>query len=181
MKKPVNSKKNFVKRYQKGEFGNKSPTWENLTELKESNFKGLVHARNRHIGGDTHYSIPSNSVLEYMEAYNLNPSDYYFSGMAPHNKHGLIQGEVTITHLGTYLRYASAKLPMREAFKGKVSEVVRIAANHILKKNLNERSFAWLCCLLEDYPNHVIEFSSFDIEWGDIPGYNTVFWEVRNY
>ena len=45
----------------------------------------------------------------------------------------------------------------------------------------DEVSVEWIYELLENYPDHVIEFNCFTEPWGTLPGYNVVFWEGRSY
>ena len=56
-----------------------------------------------------------------------------------------------------------------------------LSATQILQAKMNDLSWQWLNYLLEEYPDHVVEFSCFSKCWGTVPGYNTVFWEVRRY
>ena len=62
--KPVLNKKDFVKRYALGEFGNAAPTWETISEFLQSGYnRGLIHIRNRVVGGATYYNVESENVL----------------------------------------------------------------------------------------------------------------------
>ncbi len=204
---PVLTKKDFVKRYAAGEFGNASPTWNTWQEVSASNYQGMVHLRNRVAGGPTWYNIPANYVepvlyyvttldhkgtaakarayadYNYKLKYPEKPENIYFSGMAPTPK-TLLQGEVMrdFRDGSLYLYYSQVKKPMRDALKEKAAEASGIVADHLLRRYLCPNSREWLYVLLDRYPNHVVEFSAYGEKWGTLaPLFNTCFWEVRHY
>lgn len=183
--KPVLTKKDFVKRYQAGEFGNRSPTWSCLEWLQipsKSRLGRFYHLRNQVAGGATYYNLNCWRMVEWMNRIRGKERDsWYISEMAPHDC-GLIQGEVQRQVGGLYLRYNMARLPMREGFdQTNTWHAWRLTANQVLQRYLCHRSYDWLGYLLEEYKDHVIEFSTFGVDWGTVPGVNTVFWEVRKY
>ncbi|TXH47716.1 MAG: hypothetical protein E6Q97_26625 [Desulfurellales bacterium] len=55
-----------------------------------------------------------------------------------------------------------------------------LEADAMLKQFLDERSYDWMRELCDMYPEAVTEFTSFDCRVGSF-GWNTLFWEVRNY
>lgn len=178
MPRPVLTKRDFVRRYKLGEFGNAAPTWDSIGEWLDSGYSGRVHIRSREAGDRTFYN-----VLGPVHAQDCADQleDYYVSAMAPHGK-GLIQGEVQRSNNGLELYWTSAHLPMREAFAkyGGVADT-GLTAKLLLQKVMDPMSYEWLEYLLEAYPDHVVEFSSFGVNWGTIPNRNTVIWEVRKY
>lgn len=181
---PVLSKRDFAKRYEAGEFGNHAPTWNTLSEFLASGYNGLIHLRNRIAGGKTWYNVAPNDVdLYWQEALNsgLKPSDLYLSAMCPTEK-TLIQGEIMQSEHGGYnLYYTQVAKPMREALKESSKTTKGTLAMVFLGFYLDPNSIDWIRTLLTRYPGHVIEFSTFSVNWGTLPGYNTVIWEVRNY
>lgn len=183
MSTPVLSKKDFVRRYAAGEFGNASPTWNEIREFTASRYNGLVHLRNRVAGGPTWYDISSDEAetawYKLLEK-GVKPQDLYISAMAPTAK-TLFQGEVQqgINHLDLY--YTTVAKPMREALKSESEQVSGIVATSLLRRYLCPNSYDWLQILLDRYPGHVVELSTYSVEWGTLPGFNTVFWEVRMY
>jgi len=180
---PINNKAQFVKYYKQGLFGNASLTWDNYEEYKSAKYFGKVHFRNRKRGGDTYYNI---GRLESVGVANRlrragRLDEFYISAMAPHERN-LLQGEVQQTPVGLGLFYSSAVgLPMRDALALDGRQVYGIEAVMLLRRSLCPKSYDWLQELLSKYPGHVVEFSTFSIKWGTLPGFNTVFWEVRNY
>jgi len=181
-RKPVLTKRDFVRRYAAGEFGNASPTWDTFEEYWKSCYAGLVHVRNRVAGAQTWYNVPRHKMRATWEkATSLFSSELlYISAMAPTDR-TIIQGEVQRGLWGLDLTYTTVKKPMRDALAEHTEHAQGIVANYLLQSNLCVRSYAWLEFLLEAYPNHVVEFSTYEVEWGTVPGYNTVFWEVRKY
>lgn len=184
MKEPVLTKADFVRRYAQGEFGNHSPTWANLKEWKKDKRKpvGLYHLRNRIPGGVTCYNVPMDEVEQrWNELGEKVTSLMYLSSMAPH-EHNLIQGEVVQHERGLELLYSDVKdKPMRDALHERTLYAYGLKALNILKTTLCSNSYDWLQHLLDEYPHHVVEFSTFARNWGTLPRYNTVFWEVRLY
>lgn len=186
--KPVLTKRDFVRRYSEGQFGNASPTWDNYAEWFGSNAfaptnpKQLYHIRNRIKGGPTRYDVPFYSMWgTWIKACEeQHEKDLYISAMAPTEK-TLIQGEVMRAPWGLYLYYSTIKKPMRDALQEQSHSVSGIIASLLLRDYLCPKSYEWLEHLLDVYPNHVVEFSIYSTEWGTIPGFNTVFWEVRKY
>ncbi len=185
----VRTKADFVRRYSAGEFGNASPTWNDLTDWgtakpwKTFGKKQLYHIRNRIAGGATWYNVPaSKMLLQWVRACDEveSPSLLYISAMAP-TERTILQGEVSREPGGLRLLYSTVRKPMREALAESSREVKGLEALVILGTALNEKSLEWLTYLLDEYPDHVVEFSAYEIEWGTVEGYNTVWWEVRLY
>lgn len=177
---PVLTKRDFVRRYENNQFGNRSPTWDTYDEWKQSGYSGSVHIRNRISSGVTYYNIEAEAVSWIWTSKGCwrNPEDWYISAMAPH-EHTLLQGEVQQSERGLDLLYTRIKKPMRDALSEQRSQVHGLVAVSMLKYCLCANSWEWLQYLLEAYPGHVIEFSTFSRFWGTMPRYNTVFWEVR--
>lgn len=182
---PVSNKRDFVRRYESGEFGNQAPTWNNIADFLDSGpHHGLFHVRNRIAGADTWYNVQAEDVPGVWERactfYGYKPADLYISAMAP-TERTLIQGEVQQGTNGLEFYYSTVAKPMREALACESMQVSGTIAVLLLTKYLCPNSYEWLQILLERYPNHVIELSAYECSWGTLPGFNTVFWEVRRY
>lgn len=184
MPRPVLSKKDFVRRYAQGEFGNASPTWDNFDLWQSSHLVlgDLYHIRNRVAGGKTWYNVHWSRLLSAWQiaVEKCVANQLYISAMAPTEK-TLFQGEVQRGLWGLDLHYTTVAKPMREALKVWSDHLQGILVNRLLERYLCQRSQDWLWHLLETYPDHVVEFSTYSVEWGTVPGYNTVYWEVRAY
>lgn len=181
---PVKTKRDMVRRYSNpegSEFGNASPTWDSFKEWEASNPMGeLYHIRNRVAGAQTWYNIRREQVRGYwhmlVDVWKLEASQLYISEMAP--KH-LLNGELMRTHEGLYLFYSTVQKPMRDSLKEGGREAKGLTAKFILQHYMNQRSYDWTMMLLDRYKDHVIEFTVVDRCWGTVPGYNTLFWEIR--
>lgn len=187
---PVNNKMDFVRRYEAGEFGNRSPTWSSLSEMEKlgilegASGKTRYHIRNRVANGSTWYDVrPVDLADRWYDLLDrgVPEASLYISEMAPTDK-TLIQGEV-MTHPEYSLEgfLSLERKTMREALKTRSVTIHGVSLINQLRYYLNPKSWDWLNVLIERYPGHVIEFSTYSLCWGTLPGYNTVFWEVRNY
>lgn len=194
---PVLTKQDFVKRYALGEFGNCSPTWNSYEEWVVANpndketiatINGIkiggtkYHIRNRIQGAMTWYDVPS---YEMFIAWDIacgqfEPHNLYISAMAPTHLTTL-QGYLSDRECGLRLAYSTVKKPMRDSLIEGEQHAWGQTVKLLLQQYLNHNSYNWLQWLLEAYPNHTVEFSCYSRCWGNLSGYNTVFWEVRAY
>ena len=177
--KPVVSKKDFVRRFLANEFGNRGPTWDSLEDFVAVNYLGLVHLRNRVAGGPTFYNLRPSDAVRMWKGFQ-NPSRWYCAAMAP-TELTLFQGEVQQSENHIDLVYSTVAKPMREALAARQYSVGGIIAVCLMRAYLCPNSLSWLEHLMTAYPEHVIEFSVYAENWGTIPHYNTVFWEIRKY
>jgi hypothetical protein len=182
----INYKKQYFRLWNKGILGNKLRSWKTIEDIKKDN-----------LGEDTYlvmrYLEPSTTTVKYKstlleiekEIKHLISNGYYeeskfiFNEAAPDEKL-LIQGEVMLGIYGYNLTYSLLKLPMREALKQSVQYVNGLKTLILLEKYLEPNSIDNLKEILNKYPDHVIEFSTYSIVLGHLQQ-NTVIWEVRNY
>lgn len=178
---PVLTKRDFVRRYAAGEFGNAAPTWNTLEEFVADGYSSLCHLRNRVAGGATYYNQEPPQIMSLWPS-QADPASWYCSAMAP-TPETLIQGEVMqrTDGAGLYLYYSRVAQPMRNALHTRAESATGIIAVSLLRSYLDANSYDWINELLLRYPGHVVEFSTYARCWGTLPGYNTIFWEVRNY
>lgn len=187
---PVKTKADFVRRYLAGEFGNRAPSWETVEDYLRDDYVGPVHLRNRVAGGPTFYDVPNQGAIRQVHTQALmagaEPGSFYVSAMAPTEKTA-IQGEVMQSEpdgerSGLELYYTRVKKPMREALREEADRVWGVTSSGLLRAYMDVNSYEWLQTLIDRYPGHVIEFSTYWTKWGSLfPHYNTVFWEVRLY
>ena len=182
MPKPVLTKRDFVRRYQQGEFGNRSPTWEATEWYNRAylmNKDGRFHLRSKVVGGPTFYDLSwVNTFCEIADIMS-EARNFYVSEMAPHKEHGTIQGEVCRSIRHYDLTWTVGALPMREALSKWFKTSCGLDALRIMKCFMDQVSYEWVQYLLDAYEDHIVEFSCFSRPWGTIPGRNTVIWEVR--
>lgn len=156
----------------------------------------------------TTYNIPIEKVpdeIKKWEAKGFPRESITFNQSMP-DDHLLIQGEYTDwtwsgfidipldskvnikpqdKHLW-YLRqpallYTTIKKPMNLALAEQTLRAWGLNATFLLKMNMSESSYADLQELINMFPKSTIEFSAYDISVGNIPGRNTIIWEVRDY
>lgn len=93
----------------------------------------------------------------------------------------VMQGEVCESPYGLELRYSTeCGLKMRQAMRA--SRRARgLQAHMLLRSVLWPSDLEDLRALFDQYPGAVVEFSSYEVSVGEIPGRNTLFWEVRHF
>lgn len=184
---PVLTKRDFVQRYKAGEFGNASPTWNSFEDFMEhskiyqtyweATQSPKYHLRGRVAGSETHYNLSAWEVA-YKWFRKSDRELWYCSAMAPLH---LLNGELMRRHDGLYMFYSTVRKPMRDSLKEGGREAHGLTVKLILEQFMNVASYEWAMALLDRYPDHVVEFTVVDRCWGTVPGFNTLFWEVRKY
>lgn len=178
----IHNKKEMIRLYNKGAFGNKLRTWGSLQALHNSGYKGTVSIRVAGVAGGNlcFYGVQISDVEKVILGNNLD--NFYINESAPDDKL-LIQGEVMrdVYGRGIAIYYSRLKCPMRSALLAKGESADGIRALGILRTYLTPSSFDDLLELLDTYEGGVIEFSAYGKKLGDCRGRNTIIWEVRNY
>lgn len=104
------------------------------------------------------------------------------------DEHRTLQGEVTraLPHLGqcglvlAYSKIGSEWTCREEMRQPDLKTVYGLQADALLRLYLDAVSYDWMRELCDTYPEAVVEFTSFRRGTG-IFGWNTIFWEVRDY
>lgn len=181
-RKPVKTKQNFYERFQRGEFGNSGINWPTLSDWRSSGYKGKVAIRTKGVGTRCDYNIPYNEIESRYWDFrkNYDATELNISAMQP-DEYLILQGEVTRSFRGLYLFGSTVKsMPMRLALRHHGFERCGLVVDLMLRKACDATSYDWLMTLLDEYENHVIEFSALEIPWGSL-NLNTLIWEVRQY
>lgn len=176
--KPVLTKQDFYARFYKGEFGNHGLMWKNYQEWYNSDYQLPIAIRTFKPGGRCDYNIRCEEVEQRVEEFGKQ--ELNFSAMAP-TERTLLQGEILLTVGGLHLFASKLKLPMRNALKDGGFHATGAIAYRLLRESCDPDSYDWIMQLCENYDEHVVEFSSFECDWGVIDRKNTVIWEVRRY
>jgi hypothetical protein len=186
---PVKTKMDFVRRYEEGEFGNRSPTWEGIQEMYDQGDlehckKGtLFHIRNRIAAAETWYNVRPEDLFDvyYNDALKkFGKGDLYISQMAPTSR-TTFQGELMHGVRGLEIFGTHVKKPMRDALKEKAFTISGYSVKAFLERYCDAVSYDWIQILMQRYPEHVIEFSCYNTTFGTVPNLNTLIWEVRQY
>lgn len=169
--------------YKKGLFGNSLRTWYSIDDFKKSNFSGkYVSLRYQGENGGMFCAYNVTNVDTKLEEFMKKGADYgkFIVNESAPDELLLIQGEVMRNEKGLSLFYSKEKGKMRDCLV-RGESVEGVCAQTILKLYLNDNSYSDMMELLDLYPNHIIEFSTYSICLGDCKHRNTVIWEVRNY
>jgi hypothetical protein len=186
----VKNKEEYYQLYNLGYFGNRALTWNSYDEIIQSGWSGLVCIRGKGIPrADAKFNVAVENLRAEIEAlkskgisedrlrFNQSMPDYALS----------IQGEVIdytnrFLHInGWELTYTTVKKPMNEGLREETRFASGLPARMILQSRMDPSSFSDLQTLLEIYPSAAVEFSTYELNVGDTPNRNTVFWEVRDY
>ncbi len=182
----VNSKHENHRLLMQGEYGNTIQNWMDIEEVRQSGFKGQVGLRSWTPGFRTVYHIDQHDMEKTLREakWSYPRHEFYWSGMTP-DDHLRLQGEfIDGMRNGSYvhrsLTYSTIQKPMKIAFMQETKHVDGIAAEIIIRNAMDDQSHEKFMELRERYSNAAIEFSCWDIPMGTL-GWNTVFWEVRDY
>lgn len=181
---PVLSKKNFYKRWRDMEFGNRGHSWDTLREAMASEVGGLFAIRYKTPGSKwMRYNIPKQDLKAVADEFLADGAKEHLLEYSPmqDDSHIRLQGEVQLDHRGLCLLYSTEKLPMRQALAKSPRNATGATAASVLRWACDDASFTDISDLLERYPAHVVEFSSYGRSVGVIPNRNTIIWEVRLY
>ena len=184
MQKRINTKKEFYKLYNAGLLGNRALAWDTYQELLASDWRDRVCIRGVGIPRNrVRYNIPFEKIhdeIADLESKGFPKSILRFNQSMP-DQNLVIQGEVAYLLHGWEMTYTTIKIPMNAAFQKETKIARGLAVKVILESAMDPSSFADLEALFDLYPESAVEFSTYDIAVGNIPGRNTVFWEVRHY
>lgn len=180
----IKTKKEFYELYNAGVLGNRALAWNSYEELSKSEWRGGVCIRGQNIPQkEVRFDIPFEKVqeeIEKLERAGFPRNTLKFNQSMP-NESLVLQGEVIDYIAGWELTYTTVKKPMFQGMREETKIARGLAAKIIVETCMDPSSFEDLRTLLEIYPNAAVEFSTYSVSVGDIPGRNTVFWEVRNY
>jgi len=187
----VDSKGEFYQLYESPlfrEIANTALTWNTYQDVLDSEWKGRVCMRSKKHGTRSKpaYNLKVSEVPTRMrnwgKRFGILESEITFNESMP-DKKLRIQGELT-THPNwqvPLLRFSTIKKPMLLALEEEDLEAKGMKALAILQANLWDEDYQTLIGLVEMFPGNAIEFSSYSIDIGRLPGRNSVIWEVRNY
>lgn len=160
-----------------GKFGNTNICWKTLEEYKASGNKQRLCIRSMIPGGLFEYDFPPEELESRL---SKRRDKWIISPLADGDNDRVIQGAVVNTTEGLYLNYSYAQLDWRSALNMMGHHVYRTEAKIILNYYLDCPSIENINYLLEEYPDHVIEFTTYNHDAGTLNN-NTLIWEVRYY
>lgn len=183
------SKKAFFDLWHHGRLGNKLRSWSSPADIP-LDLPVPVMFRHRHIngGGGLCFTVPRSQVSATLKRYQrlARPPVFEFNECAP-DERAILQGEV-FRGVGGLETFCAVRKPedwgkllrMRDVLP-QAKPLAGLAAEHLLRRHLSPASFQDVLELLELFQDHVIELTAYDRHLGDLPGRNTIIWEVRAY
>lgn len=191
----ISSKREMYALQSRGLLGNHLRTW-SLQSFVESNVDGSFGFRHR-----THSNSPLfkrgfdrwgilNYVGKLLSSGKVVEADVVISEDTTLLDHfRALQGEVMRSlppDSGLMLIYSgllasSTTFTCRDEMRqNPLTELSGLRASYLLEQHLDAESMDFVNSTLSEYPDAVIEFTSFSHKVGML-GWNTVIWEVRNY
>lgn len=188
---PVLTKTDFVQRYIQGEFGNASPSWSTPKQFLHEEWKytarlpedkrPVYSLRASRASAKTLYNLPTEELLfHWVNLIQDGDMGWYASQMAP-TKDTVFNAELYVCpEKGLRLFYSTGPHTMRDGLKLNGREITGLTAKVFLQTQMPHRDYEWLMYLLEEgYPDHVVEFTTYSKTFGTVPGFKSVYWEVR--
>lgn len=184
MEEMILTKRRFYELFHKGELGNHGPMWNNYVEYLASGYTGKIAIRSRKPGGRCDYWIEPENVLQICNdrvQSGEKAENMQFSAMAPDDKLKL-QGYLmrSVSYYDLYYNDVPG-FAMRDGLEKHGKYLQGLQAKLLVQRSCDPTSFDWIQHLFERFPNAVIEFACYDINFGVLPHLNTIIWEVRNY
>jgi hypothetical protein len=180
------TKRQNFKLWVSGGLGNRLRVWSSLAELEVDGFQGLVSLRYLgSVGGQwCFYDLPVSELrgkVDLMLSEGADTSRIMFNEGGPDDA-VVIQGELWNGMDRPYwFRFSREKLKMRDALKASSETSQGLQSLNLLRSAMTASSWADFEVLLDRYPDHAFEVSVYNRCVGDIPGRNTLVWEVRRY
>jgi len=179
------SKDQSLRMFQQGLFGNAVRLWMNPTEfLSDLSFKGTrVSIRYNGIngGGPRQFKVPVHDIPYVVSCWVLRGYEYdriiFNEDMYDI---AWVQCEVMDLPGGLYLGYKEITSDQSLANR-ELNCLVGLQAKQYLMAHMDPSSYNDMWALFDEYPDSVIELTICHEQIGNIPGRNTIFFEVRNY
>jgi hypothetical protein len=169
--------------WEQGLLGNRPPMYRTLEEALASGDPCIGFREMRAGGGTWERSKNQEEAAEIYQRWKALGRAFIMDSAVPNNR-STLQGEICRTFRGLegYLNVGYALPPMRIAIQqGLLKPVTGSTIRVLTRKYMDPSSQDDLDALLDLYPDATIEFTCFDVDVGNIPGRNTLFWETRDY
>lgn len=178
----IRTKTEFYRLWEAGCLGNKLRTWRTIEEALDTEVPVMGLREIGKAGGGAFFVGQRSEVVNMVKDWTAWGRQFMICEAAPDEK-GTIQGEVCRAPFGLQglLGYSNG-LRMREALaRGVLLPRTGAAVLALLDKYMDPSSQDDLRAMLDLFPEASVEFTCYSCLLGDIPGRNTIFWEVRNY
>lgn len=186
------SKRDMYDKSRRFEFGNVLGTWD-WHSFKEASEQGTFGMRDKRPGSSPLFKrgFDREGVIRYVEDLlkrgKISPHDIVISNDTSFtDDRRTLQGEFWLEP-GEGIALVFCKIggcdTCREEMRQPTSSMQtkrRTEAYAYMRTFMDDLSFDHAMEILRQYPDAVVEFTSFDVGVG-LLGWNTIFWEVRNY
>ena len=181
----IRSKRQFFELWRAGCLGNRPRLFTTFEEAAQSGAAEIGFREIGRAGGGAWEKVPMSRLGETHMRWTSAGRKFIMDDGVP-NDRTTMQGELCRTERGLYGFFVVSPSrglpPMRETMaRGLHRSYYGAAVQYILGKYLDPSSQDDVRDLLDLYPDAVIELAAFDVNVGNLPGRNTVIWEVRNY
>lgn len=185
-RRPVLNKADMYARLDAGEFGNTCPQWFDIDKWLGSKLFhrfplwGVRHAKIAGFPGTKLDATRTDVARLVREVFCFR--DYQISPMVHQAGTCVFEGEAFRS--GTGLVVCGNMYPANGTWRThmkKPRQWERTAAVLLLRHLLNDNSHDDVNALLDEYPDHVVEFTALDTCFGTLENRNGVIWEVRLY
>ncbi len=158
----------------------KNGRWDKPTGLPEIGFREIRPAGTP--GAGRWQKVPWSQVIATAEEWRAEGRNFIMDDGAP-DEYRTLQGEVVRTERGLEgFLDLEGKLPMRPAMAaGYMKHYGYLQTRLLLERYMDANSRDDLDMILDLFPDHAVEFSTFTVNVGVFPRRNTLFWEVRAY
>ena len=176
----LNCKADNILALQEGWFGNAPRQWQTMDEVTRAGADESVVVRPRVAGGRCWYEVNLAEWFLDCSWYDwFDHRDYYFNEpIQP--KTVTLNAEITRSHGELMMFYSQFPGHMRPALRHFGSHACGLEALMIMRHCACDRGRQVIEDLMNEYPDHVIEFTCMTKPYGTL-GWKTVVWEVRNY
>jgi hypothetical protein len=179
----IGSKAEFYRLWEAGVLGNKPETWREIGPALKANIRDYALREVGAAGGGKFEICPSRlQLMSAVMRWNYEGRRWVITGVAP-NHLSQLQGEICCTERGLegFLGVRTG-VNMREAMaQGLLLPRSPAVTRTLMRHFIDPASLDDIDELLERYPDAAIEFCSYSVNVGVIPGRNTLIWEVRDY
>jgi hypothetical protein len=184
---PVLNKPDYTRRARRGEFGNVLGSWPSIDAAEADGFCGptfWVRGRDKqwpHTEMYLPWARRREEMARKVTESGTPEADILVCEDEPPGSRRVLQGHVWWPRSDQFvLAYDESQATLRAAEEAGLTTVVGLAARDYLERRLDPCDHEHLLQLLTDYPDHVVEFTSFSQPLGLLHRC-IIIWEVRKY
>ena len=176
----ISSKREFFEKWRAGLLGNRTQLWWDPHEAWRSGVREYGFREHR-AGGGTWERVYREDFWNTVDRWKEAGRIFTMDDVCP-DEHQTIQGELCRTFRGLEGFIGASQIPMRKAMAaGILRPRSSVEVLVLLERYMDPASRDDVDAFLDLFPDATIEFTCFTVDVGNIPGRNTLFWEVRDY